>query len=178
MCWGIVNNYVAIYAEEELGITEGTGIFFALLSAGLVLSRILGRKGLRNGKLLGNCFQGIVICLLGFILFALSTDEVTFYASALQIGLGNGKMYPALLNMFINLATPDQQGAANSSILISCDMGMGIGIVVGGIVAQHWSYHAAFWLSAVIQGAGLITFVAVSGKSYIGEKARMPLGCK
>lgn len=117
-CWGIINNYVAIYSENELGISEGTGIFFAILSGGLVLSRVTGRKGLRKGKLVENCLQGMVLCLIGFILFALSMNECTYYISALFIGLGNGKMYPAFLNMFITLARPDQRGTANSSILI------------------------------------------------------------
>lgn len=169
-CWGIINNYVAIYSENELGISEGTGIFFAILSGGLVLSRITGRKGLREGKLVENCLQGMVLCLIGFILFALSINEWTYYISALFIGLGNGKMYPAFLNMFITLARPDQRGTANSSILISWDIGMGIGILFGGFIAQYWNYHTAFWMSAVIQAVGLIIFLAITRSFFLEQR--------
>lgn len=43
-CWGVLSNYLAIYSKEELGITGGTGTYFALLSMGLFLSRLQGRK--------------------------------------------------------------------------------------------------------------------------------------
>lgn len=177
-CWGIINNYVAIYSENELGISEGTGIFFAILSGGLVLSRITGRKGLREGKLVENCLQGMVLCLIGFILFALSINEWTYYISALFIGLGNGKMYPAFLNMFITLARPDQRGTANSSILISWDIGMGIGILFGGFIAQYWNYHTAFWMSAVIQAVGLIIFLAITRSFFLEQKMYISHGLK
>ena len=31
LCWGIMSNYVAIYEQEELGVADGTGIFFMML---------------------------------------------------------------------------------------------------------------------------------------------------
>ena len=42
-CWGVLSNYLAIYSKEELGITGGTGTYFAILSMGLFLSRLQGR---------------------------------------------------------------------------------------------------------------------------------------
>ena len=36
LCWGVMSNYVAIYGKEQLGITDGTGLFFMILSGGLV----------------------------------------------------------------------------------------------------------------------------------------------
>ena len=59
LCWGVMSNYVALYAEEKLGITDGTGIFFAILSGGLVLSRLSGHKSLRDGNITGSCAIGV-----------------------------------------------------------------------------------------------------------------------
>lgn len=42
LCWGVMANYVALYGKEVLGITEGTGVFFAILSIGLFVSRLIG----------------------------------------------------------------------------------------------------------------------------------------
>lgn len=50
-CYGVLSNYLAIYGREELGITGGTGTFFMILSAGLILSRLQGSKSLRQGNL-------------------------------------------------------------------------------------------------------------------------------
>ena len=78
---------------------------------------------------------------------------------ALLIGLGNGQMYPAFLNMFIKVARHDQRGTANSSILISWDLGMGLGILLGGVIAENIGFAEAFHVTAFMQGAGALLFI-------------------
>lgn len=170
LCWGVMSNYVALFGQQELGITDGTGIFFAILSFGLVLSRLTGHKALREGRMTSNCMQGVLLSLAGYTLFAMTLNEFTFYASALLIGLGNGRMYPAFLNMFISVARHDQRGTANSSILISWDFGMGLGILIGGIVAEYVSFSAAFWSIAFIQGFGALLFIFFTRYFYERRK--------
>ena len=156
LCWGVMGNYVALYGKQQLGIVDGTGIFFALLSAGRFVSRLYGVKGLREGKLAENALEGAVISTVGYTLFALAPGIWAFYASALLIGLGNGRMYPAFLNMFISVARHDQRGTANSSILTSWDVGMGLGILLGGVLSQYLGYSAAFWFTAASQATGTL----------------------
>lgn len=170
LCWGVMSNYVAIYGKQELGITDGTGIFFAILSCGLVLSRLTGRKALRKDKLTLNCAQGVILSSVGFTLFALALNQWTYFLSALLIGLGNGRMYPAFLNMFIKVARNDQRGTANSSILISWDLGMGIGILLGGLIAEYISFSAAFWVTAGMQIAGTLLYLLFTRYFYMKRK--------
>lgn len=159
LCWGIMSNYVAIYGKEALGITGGTGFFFTLLSTGLIVSRLWGAKSLREGRLTQNAITGTIVSSVGYTLFALSPGIWAYYLSALLIGLGNGRMYPAFLNMFISTARNDQRGTANSSILTSWDVGMGIGIFFGGTILEHAGYSAAFWFTAATQMAGTLMLI-------------------
>lgn len=170
LCWGVMSNYVALYGQQELGITDGTGIFFALLSVGLVLSRLSGHKALRLGKITQSCAQGVILSFIGYLLFALTLNEWTYYLSALLIGLGNGRMYPAFLNMFVKVARHDQRGTANSSILISWDLGMGIGILLGGVIAEYVSFAMAFWLAALMQAMGALLFLIFTRKFYLSRR--------
>lgn len=172
LCWGVMQNYVALYGKQELNITDGTGIFFAILSVGLVLSRLTGHKALREGKMTMNCTQGVLLSLAGYLLFALTLNVYTYYLSALLIGLGNGRMYPAFLNMFIKVARHNQRGTANSSILISWDFGMGLGILLGGILAEYISFSAAFWTIAAIQGIGAAMFIIFT--SFFYQRRALP----
>lgn len=159
VCWGVMSNYVAIYGKEQLHITDGTGAFFTILSAGLVLSRLFGAKSLRAGRMTHNAFMGVLLSFAGYSMFAFVAAPWSFYASALCIGLGNGRMYPAFLNMFIKVARHDQRGTANSSTLISWDLGMGFGILFGGIIAETFGFAAAFYMAAFMQGAGALLFI-------------------
>ena len=170
LCWGVMSNYVALYAEEKLGITDGTGIFFAILSGGLVLSRLSGHKSLRDGNITGSCAIGVCLSLAGYALFASVPAPWAYYVSAFLIGLGNGRMYPAFLNMFVKTARHDQRGTANSSILISWDFGMGLGILTGGVMAEYLGFRAAFWTVAAIQCTGTLMFLLFTRTFYLRRR--------
>ena len=170
LCWGVMSNYVAIYGKEELGITDGTGIFFMLLSGGLFVSRLFGAKSLRAGKLTHNAMVGVFLSLIGYSLFAFVVTPWGYYLAALMIGLGNGQMYPAFLNMFISVARHDQRGTANSSILISWDLGMGLGILLGGFIAERVGFMSAFHTIAFMQAAGTFLFIFATKKFFIRRR--------
>lgn len=175
LCWGVMSNYVAIYSKEELGITDGTGVFFALLSTGLFVSRLYGAKSLRKGRLTQNALEGASISSVGFTLFALAPGEWAYYLSAIMIGLGNGRMYPAFLNMFISVARHDQRGTANSSILTSWDSGMGIGILLGGVLTEYVSYSAAFWATAASQISGTLLLLFFTRHFFTSRRLKEEL---
>ena len=171
--FGVLSNYLAIYGKEVMGITGGTGTYFMLCSIGLILSRLQGGKALRNGRVTHNAGSGMVISLIGYTIFiALPTlgnlspltsylsplTMVGYYGSALLIGLGNGHMWPAFQNMTINVAHNNQRGTANSTILISWDIGMGLGILVGGVVAELLGYSEAFWTVVLVNASGVACF--------------------
>ena len=172
--FGVLSNYLAIYGKEAMGITGGTGTYFMLCSVGLILSRIQGGKALRKGRLTHNAGSGMVISLIGYALFILMPTLVSgsefftlhsslftsigYYGSALLIGLGNGHLWPAFQNMTINVAGNNQRGTANSTILVSWDIGMGLGILLGGIIAELLGYAAAFWTVVLINSAGVALF--------------------
>lgn len=156
--FGVLSNYLAIYSKEVMGITGGTGTYFMLCSVGLILSRLQGGKALRNGRVTHNAGEGMVISLIGYTLFILMPGWIGYYGSALLIGLGNGHMWPAFQNMTINVASNSQRGTANSTILISWDIGMGLGILVGGIISELISYGAAFWTVVLVNASGVACF--------------------
>ena len=173
--FGVLSNYLAIYGLEVMGITGGTGTYFLLCSVGLMASRLQGSKALRQGRLTHNAGSGMVISLIGYTLFiALSTlgDSlmyVGYYGSALLIGLGNGHMWPALQNMTINVAHNNQRGTANSTILISWDIGIGLGILLGGIIAEHLGYGAAFWTVVLVNTVGVVTFFVATKAFFLNR---------
>ena len=169
--FGVLSNYLAIYGKEVMGITGGTGAYFMLCSVGLILSRLQGGKALRQGRVTHNAGEGMVISLIGYTLFILMPTLakcsminvqwsmiIGYYGSALLIGLGNGHMWPAFQNMTINVASNSQRGTANSTILISWDIGMGLGILVGGVIAEFLGYASAFWTVVAVNASGVACF--------------------
>ena len=170
--YGVLATYIAIYGQEELGITGGTGLFFMLLALGLIMSRLVGGRKLREGKVTQNASIGIAVSLVGYFIFAAVHNYWGYYGAALIIGLGNGHMFPAFQTMFINLAPNSQRGTANSTLLVSWDIGIGLGILIGGIVAEHISYHATFWTAWGVNLLGVSIFYLFARKHFLQNKLR------
>lgn len=170
--YGVTATYVAIYGKETLNISGGSAIFFMLLSVGLIFSRLVGSKTLRQGKITQNASVGILISLCGYLMFALLQNPIGYYGSAFIVGLGNGHMWPAYQTMFLNLAPHTQRGTANSSVLISWDIGVGLGILVGGVIAEHWGYQQAFIASAIVNLIGILIFFGYAKNDFLKNKLR------
>ena len=170
--YGVLSTYVAIYGKEELGIMSGAGFFFMLLALGLIIARLLGNKSLREGKVTFNAGLGCLISLFGYLLFAAVHEEWAYYTSALIIGFGNGHMFPAFQTMFINLAPHTQRGTANSSQLVSWDVGVGFGVLSGGILSEYLGYGAAFWMAWLVNLFGVIGFFLYVRKNFLRNKLR------
>jgi len=169
-CFGVLSNYLAIYGKQVMGITGGTGTWFMICSIGLILSRLQGGKALRQGRLTRNAGEGMTISLIGYTLFVACPNMVGYYGSALLIGLGNGHLWPAFQNMMICMARHDQRGTANSTILISWDVGMGLGILLGGVIAEHLGYAAAFWTVAAVNLTGVATYFVSSRRFFLERR--------
>ena len=172
-CFGVLSNYLAIYGKEVMGITGTTGTYFMLCSVGLILSRLQGARALRQGRVTHNAATGICFSLVGYTLFilgpTLTQSLVPYYASALLIGLGNGHMWPAFQNMTISVAPNSQRGTANSTILVSWDVGMGMGVLLGGIISEFAGYAAAFWTVAAVHALGAALFFIRTRGFFLGR---------
>ncbi len=168
--YGIISTYLAIYGKEELHMTSGTGIFFAILCFGLMTSRIIGARTLRRNMIVLNCSLGIIISLFGYFVFAAFHNYWGYYGSALIIGLGNGHMFPAMQNMCISLAASSQRGTANSTLLTSWDIGIGLGVLFGGSFVEWFGYTSAFWLAWVVNALGVSFFFAYARLHYQRNK--------
>ena len=172
LSYGVLSTYLAIYGKEVLGMTAGTGAWFAVLSGGLILSRLVGARTLRQGKIVENVSHGIFVSLFGYLLFALVKHPIGFYGAALIIGLGNGHIWPGMQTMFINLAPNNKRGTANSSQLTCWDIGMGLGVVFGGMAIHSVSYSAAFWLAFAVNVAGVAFYFCYVKRHFIEHRLR------
>ena len=170
--YGVLATYIAIYGKEELGVTGGTGLFFMLLSAGLILSRLTGSRTLRQGRILHNAALGTAVSLAGYLLFAAAHNLWGYYGAALVIGLGNGHMFPAFQTMFLNLASNERRGTANSTLLVSWDIGVGLGVLFGGMLAERWGFHAAFWGGWAVNAAGVALFYGYARRHFRRNRLR------
>ena len=172
-CFGVMSNYLAIYSKEVMGLVGGTGTWFLLVSVGLMASRLQGAKALREGRLVQNASEGVVISSFAYLSFVVFPNTFGYYSSAILLGLGNGHLWPAFQNMMISMAHHNERGTANSTLLVSWDVGIGMGVLVGGIIAELIGYSSAFWTVAIMQIAGMALFLLATCGFYGRRKLQM-----
>lgn len=164
--YGAVISYVAVFTKNELVTSGHSGLFFIFLAAGLVISRIVSGKMVNRGHLTEVGMAGVVTLIPSFLLFIFVPDAVWYYTSAVGIGVGYGLITSAFQTMFISLAAHSQRGTANATYLASWDLGIGLGILFGGVIASSSSYATAYIIGTALLTVGLLVFAFVTAKYY------------
>ena len=168
LAYGGLISFIALYAKDT-GI-ENPSIFFLVFALGIITSRFSAGKAVdRNGPRLV-----IIICLslliIGYPLLALWHSVWGFYLAALILGFGNGVVWPTFQAMINNIVPANRRGAANSTLFIAMDLGMGLGMMIAGLVSQKYSISAAFLCCAVYCTLGLVLFRLVTLKHYLKKR--------
>ena len=176
--YGMTTSYMALYAAES-GITHSSGLFFTVMAAGLIASRLHSGKRVDRGFITQTIRLGICIAFLGGVGEALLGEMsslgrvatyVTYFVTAFLFGYGYGTMFPAYNTLFINLAPNSRRATANATYLTGWDVGIGGGMLLGGYIAQ-FNYSYCYMLGAGLILLALLFFTRVVAPHF--EKHRL-----
>lgn len=144
--YGMLVSYVVLYGKE-IAISMPT-LFFVFLALGIGTSRLISGRLVDRGYM--HPLIGGAMIALAFSLVLLSTvhEVVIFDLSAYLIGIAYGTMVPAFQYLVVALAPASMRGTANSTYLVSFDIGVSLGMLFGGFMASAYSLSAAYLLGA------------------------------
>lgn len=178
--YGMTTNYVAMYAKE-IGINVTTGFFFTFMALGMAISRIFSGKIVDKGKVTQVISAGLYIVVFSFFLLSacvyiiqwnVMACSIIFFAVALLLGVGFGIMFPAYNTLFVNLAPNSQRGTATSTYLTSWDVGIGIGMLTGGYIADISTFDKAYLFGACLTIISMLYFNGKVSPHYHKNKLR------
>lgn len=178
--YGMTTNYVAMYAKQ-IGINATTGFFFTFMAIGMAISRIFSGKIVDRGKITQVISAGLYLVVFSFFLlsacvYLISWNNmlctVVFFAVALLLGVGFGIMFPAYNTLFVNLAPNSQRGTATSTYLTSWDVGIGIGMLTGGYIAEVSTFDKAYLFGACLTIVSMLYFNGKVAPHYHKNKLR------
>ncbi len=177
--YGIAVTYVAIYGKE-IGIQSGVGVFFTLMAIGLAFSRLISGKLVDRGKLVHVIAWGTILGAIGF--FALAALKflhntmliiLLFYIISLLIGIAYGLIFPAYNTLFVNLAPNNRRATASSTYMTSWDIGIGIGLICGGWIADSkGGLQMAYLTGALMAVVSFLYFIRLAGPHFNRHKLR------
>lgn len=178
--YGMTTNYVAMYARQ-IGITAETGFFFTFMALGMAVSRLFSGRLVDKGMvtlvisagiyLVCFCYFGLTAC--GWLVdWNYQVTTVLFFMIALLLGIGFGTMFPAYNTLFVNLAPNSQRGTATSTYLTSWDVGIGIGMLTGGYIAEIATFRMAYFFGAALTVVSLLYFRLKAVPHFLKNRLR------
>lgn len=178
--YGMTTNYVAMYARQ-IGITAETGFFFTFMALGMAVSRLFSGRLVDKGMvtqvisagiyLVCFCYFGLTAC--GWLVdWSYQVTTVLFFMIALLLGIGFGTMFPAYNTLFVNLAPNSQRGTATSTYLTSWDVGIGIGMLTGGYIAEIATFRMAYFFGAALTVVSLLYFRLKAAPHFLKNRLR------
>ena len=177
--YGMTTSYMALYAAAS-GITHNAGLFFTVMAAGLITSRLNSGKRVDRGFVTETIIVGICIALVGgfgeAILSTISAWNIaagyaTYFLTAFLFGYGYGTMFPAYNTLFINLAPNSRRATANATYLTGWDVGIGGGMLLGGYISEY-GYFYCYMIGVALIFVALLFFKYVVTPHFHAHKLR------
>ena len=166
---------------KEFGIHATSGFFFTFMAVGMAISRIFSGRIVDRGKIPQVISAGLYIVVFSFFLLSACVYiiewnsmacNIVFFAVALLLGIGFGIMFPAYNTLFVNLAPNSQRGTATSTYLTSWDVGIGIGMLTGGYIAEVSTFDKAYLFGACLTIVSMLYFNIKVTPHYHKNKLR------
>jgi predicted MFS family arabinose efflux permease len=158
---GIVFPFIVIYLHNvrgisfaEAGLALAAGAI-AALAAGFGAGTIVDRFGGRNTLLLGLLLQAA-----SFALFPLIREAWHAVALLALEGAGTACFWPGQSTLLSHLTPPERTHSAFALQRISMNLGLGLGGVIGGLIAST-SHPASFTTLFLLDAATFVVFVVV-----------------
>ncbi len=179
--YGMTTSYVSIYGRE-IGIENGMGVFFSIMAVGLICSRFYAGRLVDKGFLINIIMWGNATAAVGFVLLSglmlcyemsPSLAHAVFYVTPAFLGLGYGMIFPSYNTLFVNLAPNSRRATASSTFLTSWDLGIGLGLVLGGRIADtSGGLPLSYSVGCISAIVAFVLFLRVAAPHFRENKLR------
>lgn len=151
---------------DEAGLGN-PGLFFTVFSVVvLVLRGPLGRMSDRRGRV-AVVAPGLSVTFVALLVLSQAQSTTTMLVVAVLYAVGVGAAQPTLMAMTVDRAGPQERGAAMGTYTTAMDLGIGVGSVVWGVVAQSLGFGAMYVAAGLmgLVGVALLLAGAAAGRS-------------
>ncbi len=147
LTFGGIATFLPLYAIERS--VEGISLYFVVYAIFLMISRLIAGK-IYDEK--GHMYvfpPGALMILIAMILLAWLPSTLVLLLAAAFYGFGFGSVQPALQAWAVNSAAKNRKGMANATFFSFFDLGVGIGAMGFGIIANQLGYRYIYIISAL-----------------------------
>lgn len=146
LTFGGIATFLPIYALEKS--VEGISTYFIVYALFLMVSRVVAGKVYDQKGHLYVFPPGALMILIAMLLLAWLPNKTILLVAAAFYGFGFGSVQPALQAWAVKDAAENRKGMANATFFSFFDLGVGVGAMGFGILANNFGYHIIYLTSA------------------------------
>ena len=113
---------------------------------------------------------GIVAVMAAMVTVSMADSLPGFLLAAAFYGLGLGALVPCLQALSVMNVPPERRGAANGTFFTGFDLGIALGSVVWGWVAQAVGYSAMYFYTVIPAAISLLIYVFKKPQRKKGDR--------
>jgi len=155
--YGSLISFISLYAAE-LGIAN-IGLFFTSMALTMLISRPIAGRWADNSGPDMVLLIGHLTLFMGMVATGLSHTITGLLLAGAATGLGFGFCMPTLQALAVRHAPADRRGVATATFFIALDLGIGLGTILWGYVAEATGYQIMYFTTLIpIALAGTIYY--------------------
>jgi MFS family permease len=112
---------------------------------------------------------------VAYLVLALTPTPSTLVLAAVALGTGGAVLYPTLAALVVDRADEAERGLALGTLSGAWDLGVVVGSVLVGVVADRVSYGAGFAVGAVGAALGLLALALIEARRTAAVTVSEPL---
>jgi MFS family permease len=152
--YGAIASFLAVYARSRA--IENSGFFFTTFAMSMFITRsVAGGLSDRRGRA-AVIAPGLLLVSMGMAMLGLASTRSSFFAAAAVFGTGFAVMQPTLVALTVDHVRADQRGVSLAILLAMYDVGVALGGLAGGEIAERLSLASVY---VAMSGVGLAAFV-------------------
>lgn len=172
--YGAVIAYSSILAQEK-NITEYLPYFYICLVIGMLTSKLSTQKIIDAGKHRFLVFASLLVLIVTMVSFLRLTTGIHLLVAGFFFGLGYGILQPLFQSLVTGTTPGPKRGAANSTYMLSYDIGIGIGSLLMGFLQEPIGLTNGFALTAISYIIGGVVYWFFVNPYY--EKLKLTTRC-
>lgn len=149
---------------------KSIGAYFTISAAAVLIARFVSGRMVARFDISKVIPAGLALSATALLLLSFASTLSMFMAAAVLSGLGTGIVFPVFNSLVIKFSPKERRGAANATYYSAFDIGIGLGSIAGGFIAQYSGYSFLYLLSAFcIAISYMIYFFFIRNKSMSGK---------
>jgi MFS family permease len=151
--WGAISAFFPLYAVQK-GVVN-PGLFFGAMAVSMLVCRAFGSNLINRYNPRNLIVTLITGTIIGVVLLACFGTLALFILAGLILGAANAFMMPTLMDFAVRRAGSSSNAAVATFMGLS-DLGMALGPVIMGVLANSFGYSIMFFCLAFTSALNLL----------------------